>query len=194
VADATRFTTADLELPPDIDGWRYEIIDGEMHASKTPDWGHQYAADRAVGALFAWSQRSAPGLTLTTPGIVFSDDNNVIPDAIWNSEARLFASSAGDKRLDVAPELVIEVLSAGPANERRDRELKLDLYDRRGVDEYWLIDWRGQIVDIYRRDGAGHLSLATRLSSGHMITSPLLPGFELPVDALWLPGNIAQLL
>jgi Uma2 family endonuclease len=35
-----------------------------------------------------------------------------------------------------APELVVEVLSAGASNARRDRGLRLTLYSRRGVRVY----------------------------------------------------------
>ena len=43
-------------------------------------------------------------------------------------------------------ELVVEVLSPDGANERRDREVKLKLYSRRGVLEYWIVDWRTQQI------------------------------------------------
>jgi len=38
--------------------------------------------------------------------------------------------------LHMAPELVVEVLSPDSTHERRDREVKLKLYARRGVNEY----------------------------------------------------------
>jgi hypothetical protein len=40
VSISPRFKSADLELLPDIDGVRYEIIDGELYVSKQPDWHH----------------------------------------------------------------------------------------------------------------------------------------------------------
>jgi len=107
-----------------------------------------------------------------------------MPDVVWVSRERLalIADSAGHLR--GAPELVIEVLSAGRANERRDRDTKLDLYGRYGVDEYWLLDWRARTVTIFRRSGAA-LGLVARLMSGDTLTTPLLPGFSLPVARLF---------
>lgn len=61
------------------------------------------------------------------------------------------------------PETVVELLSPGSVNERRDREAALKLYSRRGVDAYWIADWWTRRLAVYRRDGDVPLS------------SPLLP-------------------
>ena len=39
-----RYTSADLERLPDVEGTRYEIIDGELHVSRQPHWEHETAA------------------------------------------------------------------------------------------------------------------------------------------------------
>ena len=68
----------------------------------------------------------------------------------------------------------------------RDRELKLKLYSRIGVDEYWIADWRARTVEVYRRT-EGELRHVTTLSGDEVLTSPLLPGFALPLGDLWVP-------
>ena len=83
-----------------------------------------------------------------------------------------------------APELVVEVLSPGPKNERRDRELKLKLYSRQGVREYWIVDWRTRTVQVFRREQAA-LRLVATLESDDALTTPLLAGFRQPVAELW---------
>ena len=82
------------------------------------------------------------------------------------------------------PELVIEVLSPGGTNERRDREAKLKLYSRRGVLEYWIVDWRTRQVEVYRREDLA-LHLVATLHSTDMLTAPLLPGFSCEVATLF---------
>ena len=86
--------------------------------------------------------------------------------------------------LHIAPELVIEVTSPGRPNERRDREVKRGLYERRGVQEYWIVDPRAQTVDVYRPT-AGVLAQATRLTRQDTLTSPLLPGFTCVIGTLF---------
>lgn len=64
----------------------------------------------------------------------------------------------------------------GNDNKRRDRELKLKLCSERGVQEYWIIDWHKQQVEVYRRE-QGLLRLTNTLFPQDQVTSPLLPGF-----------------
>ena len=38
-----RYTSADLDILPEIEGIRYEIIDGDLFVSKMPTWEHEHA-------------------------------------------------------------------------------------------------------------------------------------------------------
>jgi Uma2 family endonuclease len=91
-------------------------------------------------------------------GIVFTNHDGVIPDVLWISNERLAVLLDDAGHLSGAPELVVEVLSPGAANERRDREVKRNLYSAFGVEEYWLLDWRIQTRTIYRREQLGTLT------------------------------------
>lgn len=100
----------------------------------------------------------------------------MIPDLIWVSKERLAVIEDEQGHLTAAPELVIEVLSPGKENERRDRRLKLKLYSVQGVQEYWLVDRFGKQVEVYRRQ-QGKLILAGTFFTPDELTSPLLPKF-----------------
>ena len=82
--------------------------------------------------------------------------------------------------LTIAPELIVEVLSPGKQNEQRDRETKAKLYSERGVQEYWILDWRAQRLEVSRRQN-GLLHLICTLFSEDTLTSDLPPGFGCPV-------------
>lgn len=174
-----RWTSADLELLPD-DGKRYEIIGGELYVSTQPHWHHQTTCGRFFTLLDSWSLATGLGEASLAPGVIFADNDDVAPDVVWVSMDRLAASLDEGGHLHAPPQLAVEVLSPGSINERRDREAKLKLYSRRGVAEYWIVDWRERTVEIYRRDGAV-LALAARLAGDDQITSPLLPGFVAPL-------------
>lgn len=178
-----RWTSADLELLPD-NGKRYEIIDGELLMSKQPHLKHQDACGEIYGELRDWNKKSNLGKVYFAPGLILAEDDDVAPDVVWISHERLAVASAAEGKLHVAPDLVIEVLSAGSANERRDRKLKLDLYSRHGVSEYWIVNWRTRQIELYRRDQA-QLKLAATLFESDRLESPLLPGFSCSVAALF---------
>ncbi len=173
---STRWQSADLELLPD-NGNRYEIIDGELLVTRAPHWDHQNAILNLSVALVTWSRSSGLGRVSVAPGVIFTDDDNVIPDLVWISNGRLARVLDESGHLLAAPELVVEVLSAGTDNERRDREVKRKLYAIRGVQEYWIIDWRRQQIEIFRRDSNG-LPLVATLFCSDVLSSPLLPNFQ----------------
>jgi len=181
--DTLRWTIHDLELLPD-DGKRYEIIDGELYVAKQPDWQHQLVCFQLASLLQAWSEQSQIGLANLAPGIIFTDDNNVVPDVVWISRERLRTALQADGKLHAAPELVVEVLSPGPENERRDREVKLKLYSRRNAKEYWVVNWQERSVEVYRRENAV-LTLSKTLDENDILESPLLPGFRCQVSLLF---------
>ncbi|MEC4812424.1 MAG: Uma2 family endonuclease [Scytonema sp. PMC 1069.18] len=184
IDERVRWTTKDLELLPD-NGNRYEIIDGELFVTRAPHWKHQKTSNNVGAELRAWSLSTGLGEAVPTPGIIFSDADNVIPDVVWVSKERLCILLDDAGHLTGAPELIVEVLSPGANNEQRDRQTKLKLYASRGVQEYWILDWRLQQVEVYRREKAV-LRLVTTLFATDELTSPLLPNFTCPVARFFL--------
>jgi Uma2 family endonuclease len=178
-----RWTSADLAVLPD-NGKRYEIIDGALYMSRQPHWHHQRTCGKVFAALEAWSMQTGTGEANLAPGVVFTEDDDVTPDVVWISQAHRATALGADGHLHAAPELVVKVLSPGVTNERRDRDAKLKLYSRRGVLEYWIVDWRTQQVEVYRREELA-LRLIATLYPADTLTSPLLPGFACQVAMLF---------
>ena len=177
------WTSRDLEMMPD-DGKLYEIVDGELYVSKQPHYHHQHLCLRLGGLLDAWCLQTGGGEVNAAPGLIFGENDDVAPDLVWNSRERLATALKDDGKLHVAPELVVEVLSPGMTNEHRDREIKLKLYSRHGVSEYWIVSWRERRIEVYRRMETV-LTLVSTLYENDMLQSPLLPGFACPVSKLF---------
>lgn len=70
----------------------------------------------------------------------------VIPDASINCRVK---SRRGNAFVD-APRFVLEVLS--PSTEQYDRTEKKELYRQQEIEEYWIVDWRNKVVEIYELD------------------------------------------
>lgn len=181
VANSLRWTTRDLDAMPDDGGWkRYEIVDGELYVTRAPHIRHQGAGGNIHFELEIWSRETQLGQPFQAPGVIFSPTDAVIPDVVWISRERLAHGIDEAGHLTVAPELMVEILSPGELNEQRDREIKLKLYSRHGVQEYWIVNWQLKTLEVYRRREA-QLQLVATLFADDTLTSPLLPEFSIPV-------------
>jgi Uma2 family endonuclease len=184
-----RWTSQDLEQLTD-EGKRYEIVDGELYVSRQPHLYHQIVCGKVFALLEQWSIATQNGTAIFTPGLIFASDDDVVPDVVWISHERLATALQPDGKLHSAPELVIEVLSPGPMNASRDRETKLKLYSRRGVLEYWVVNWQERYLEIYRRE-EDVLKLHSTLYEANTLQSPHLPGFRCQVHQFFahIPTN-----
>ncbi|MBD2487402.1 Uma2 family endonuclease [Aulosira sp. FACHB-615] len=174
--EGVRWTIHDIEVLPENEWTRYEIINGELFVTRTPHYRHQQICGKTFRQLDIWSESSGLGVTIISPGLIFSEADSVIPDVVWVSQERLAQIEDEAGHLTAAPELVIEVLSPGTQNERRDKEAKLKLYSIHGVREYWILNRFTKQVEVYRREKAQLILVATLIGDDE-ITSPLLPGF-----------------
>ena len=174
----TRLTYDDYVKLPD-DGKRYEIIDGELYVNPAPVLRHQWIVLNIASALHGYFRTSGGGKAFVAPtDVVFSDDNIVQPDVIAIKTER--AGLLGEKNVQGAPNLAVEVLSDG--TRRIDEGRKRELYARFGVDEYWIVDPELELVKIYRRTATAFERVAeVGTDDGGAITTPLLPGFSLDV-------------
>jgi Uma2 family endonuclease len=179
--DKVIWTIADLEIFPDSEEKYYEIIDGDLYVTRSPHLRHQQIIGKIAFQLENWSQKTGLGETIIAPGVIFSQTDSVIPDLVWISKTRLAQLEDSAGHLTGAPELVVEVISPGTNQEKRDREIKLKLYSVQGVREYWIVDRFLKQVEVYRRQQA-KLVLSATLFDNNVLNSPLLPDFE---------GNIA---
>ena len=180
-----RWTVRDLDVLPQNEWTTYEIIDGELFVSRSPHINHQEVGGNLYALLRGWSLQTGLGKAIFGPGIVLSDADNVIPDVVWVSQGRLPLITDESGHLTKMPELVIEVLSAGAENIRRDREAKLKFYSVQGVQEYWIADRFTRQIEVFRRE-EGRLSLAMTLMNNDTLTSPLLPGFTCSLEQVFI--------
>jgi len=183
-----RFTTTDLDRLDLPEGWRAEIIDGALYVSKAPGWDHQDVVRRLMLKLSAWAE-THPGRVNWGIGVLYADDDNVIPDLVWISAERLAQGlDAAGHLNELGPELVVEVVSPGAENARRDREAKLALYSRRDALEYWIIDPQTRVVQVHARpqgDRSRPLEHRAEFQDDDVLTSDLLAGFAVRVGTLW---------
>jgi Uma2 family endonuclease len=126
-----RLTVDDLDSLPD-DGNRYEVIEGELFVTRAPGLIHQAITSNLDFVFRLYLKQNPLGEIFPTPGVIFSDFDAVIPDLVFISYERL-DEIAVNERLSGAPEIIIEILSPGSENQKRDRQIKCQLYRKYGV-------------------------------------------------------------
>jgi Uma2 family endonuclease len=61
--------------------------------------------------------------------------------------------------------------------------IKRRLYERFGVDEYWIVDPELDAIDVYRLvEGRSQRTAQLRFETNDVLTTPLLPGLTLPLS------------
>ncbi len=177
--------TADefLALEPLRSARRRQLVEGEVVVHE-PTWMHNDSQVTILVALGIWI-RAAPGRgAANLPIDVKLDERNVYaPDVVWYREGR--APTRADPPPYAPPDIVAEVRS--PSTWRFDIGAKKRNYERHGVAELWLVDTAADVVLVFRRSApkAATFDVSEELDAQATLTSPLLPGFALPVAEIF---------
>lgn len=168
-------TIADWEAMPHGDGNIYEIIEGELFVSCSPGLTHQVVLINLCGLIWSFLKTNPMGTVAPGPGVILSNYSGVIPDLVFFSHDVRDTLVKND-RVHGPPSLVVEILSPGSSNIRRDRVAKLQLYSKHGVPEYWIVDLKNKAIERYVNQGSS-LILQEKLGEAETLTTPALPGF-----------------
>ena len=178
-----KLTYEDYLLFPE-DGKRHEIIDGEHYVTPTPVRKHQAIVANLLGLIWPYLQQHPIGRVFPAPfDVIFSENDVVEPDLLYISKERSQQIETSPW-VKGAPDLVVEIGS--PSTRRRDETIKRRLYERFGVQEYWIVDPDIDSIKVFRRandryERVGELLLET----DDVLTTPLLPDLELRLATIF---------
>ncbi len=161
-----------------------ELVYGVAREPPAPSYGHQWIVTRLTVLLSAHVNERGLGQVCVSPVDVVLDEPGALvvqPDIIFVATHRL---GIVRDRVWGAPDLVVEVTSAGTA--RRDRATKLPWYLRYGVRECWLVDARGAYVEVIVAgdSNSGTRERRTTFTAGRHIESSVLPEWDLSPAAI----------
>ena len=178
-----KLTYDDFLLFPD-DGKRHELIDGEHYVTPSPNRKHQAIVWNLAGLIAPYLDSHPIGRAFVAPfDVIFSEFDVVEPDLLFISKARL-DDILTTTHVRGAPDLVVEIGS--PSTRKRDETIKRKLYERRGVEEYWVIDPDLDTIAVYRRIGEGYQRTGEfSLERNETLTTTLLPGLALALDRIF---------
>ncbi len=139
-----RWTYKDYAAIPE-DGHRYEVVNGVLYMSPSPNVWHQNIVLEIATHLHNAVFTRRLGRVFVAPlDVELSYGNVVQPDVfvLLNKHLDRITTS----RIIGAPDLVVEV--ASPSTARHDLRAKLDTYTSAGVPEYWVVNPEAQTVEL----------------------------------------------
>lgn len=168
------------------DGRHYQVVEGELIMTPSPNTFHQGALFELAGRFREYLRERPVGRAFFAPfDVVLRAEAPAIvlqPDLLFVAAER--AAIITEPNVQGAPDLVVEILS--PSTARLDTIRKLGIYAAHGVQEYWIISYLFDRIEVLRLDPAiGRYGRPELFMAGDDLTSPLLPGFTLPVAALF---------
>jgi len=181
-ASPGKLTYQDYAQFPD-DGRRHELIDGEHYVTPSPILRHQEISGRLEFALRSYVRERGTGHVFHAPlDVILSDYDVVEPDILYVSEER---AAILQDWVRGSPDLVVEILS--PGTRKTDETVKRHLYDRAGVNEYWIVDPELELVKVHRRREDGTFPRVAEFAreTRDVLATPLLPGFSLSLEELF---------
>jgi Uma2 family endonuclease len=183
-------TWEEFETAHSEEGYRYEMIEGKVFVSPSPNMPHEDLKEWLASALRAYATERPDILCRISGGsrvfLQAPSDGITAPEPDIACYAEYPADRPYKERnwRAVSPLFVVEILSAD--NQDKDLERNCRLYlEVPSIREYWILDPledadRPSLI-VYRRRGR-RWSARRMVPPGGTYETPMLPGFSLIVD------------
>ena len=178
-AEEILMTGEELLRRPDLEPC--ELVEGRIVPMSPTGPIHGGLEVRLAARLLTWAESTGRGRVLGGEVGIYIRRN---PDTVRAADVLFISNGRYERRtsagyLEVAPELVVEILS--PDDRWSDVMAKLADYFQAGVDRAWVVDGKLGRVFAYRS-----LAEVKPLGEGDVLTDEeLLPGFSLPLVDLF---------
>jgi Uma2 family endonuclease len=167
------------ELPEDVEG---ELVDGVLVEEEMPSAIHE--------TVVTWLLVLLSGYFGPRGGFAFASGLKLAVSARRGRLADITCYAPGRRpqargAVRVPPDVLVEVVSPAPSDERRDRIDKPDEYAAFGVRFYWLVDPELRSFDVWELGADGRYARACSATSGKVERVPGCEGLVVDLDALW---------
>jgi Uma2 family endonuclease len=166
-------------LPEDEDG---ELVDGRLEEEEMPDPVHELTVSWLIALLRAWLGGRGGFVFGSGVKLKVGERSGRKPDV-----AVVLPGAAAPPRrgmLTSPPDVAVEIVSASPADERRDRVEKMTDYATAGVRWYWIVDPGLGSFEIFELS-EGRYTRVHAATEGAVVGIPGCDGLVLDLDALW---------
>jgi Uma2 family endonuclease len=166
-------------LPEDAPG---EFVDGHLSEEEVPDSVHELAVSWLITLFRAWLGAGSGFVFASDVKFVVSATRGRKPDVSVYFPQRPAPPRRGP--IHDPPDLIVEVVSPSPPDERRDRVIKMEEYAAFGVSFYWLVDPALGSLEIFELQG-GRCVRVLAAVEGTIDNVPGCEGLVIRSDDLW---------
>ncbi|MEO6038773.1 MAG: Uma2 family endonuclease [Saprospiraceae bacterium] len=160
------------------DNGNYELHQGKIIYLPSPTPHHQDVAMSLSSRMHVYASANKLGKVFTAPlDTVFDPFTILQPDILYVSKDRFHI--IGDKKIEGAPDLVVEVLSI--SNNPKEMSYKKHIYESFMVREYWLINIKKSTITVYANTD-GELLPVGVFENSNEVESQVMPGFKISVQ------------
>lgn len=159
-----------------------QIIQNQLFIMPSPNFNHQAISMELSAAMHIFCKTQKTGKIVTAPiDVQFDEDNLLQPDIIFIAVSRYHIIE--NKKVQEAPNLVVEIWS--PSNAKKEREMKHKIYQNQGVTEYWQIFPKKREVKVEVLNEEGKYKLFSEAKKTGTVQSKVLNGFEIEIETLF---------
>jgi len=154
--------------------------DGELIVMPPTGWGTGKRNTKLTQRLANWADSDGTGVVFdSSTGFSLPNGAERSPDAAWVRQERFNALNPDpDKFLPLAPDFVVELMSASDSLEKA--QAKMQEYRKNGVRLGWLINPKDRQVEIYRQGRDVEVIQSPTTLSGEDV----LPGLVLDLKGI----------
>ena len=172
----TTLTTADELLRMPRDGWRYQLVEGELQKMSPSGAEHVAVAAQIIGSLTAFNRTHRLGRVYASEG-GFRIDRN--PDTVLAPDAAFVRAPRGVKTtgfFEGAPDVAFEVVS--PNDRYTEVEEKTMRWLRAGVRAVVIVDPKTETVRVHRSSGVTNVT-------DLLAVDDVIPGWQMPLSEIF---------
>jgi Uma2 family endonuclease len=173
-----------------LDDRRMELIDGFIHFMSAPVRIHAHVSMELSTIIRTFiKKRKGKCRIYYAPFDVRLPSNNETEDSkIYNVVQPDICvicdlSKLDDKGCIGAPDLIVEVLS--PSTLKNDWNYKFNLYEAAGVREYWIIDPKTKVVNVFLLQPDGKYDFGTVYECNQKAPVHIFEGLEIDLSELF---------
>jgi Uma2 family endonuclease len=174
--------TAEQLLRMPDDGFRYELIAGELKKMSPSGWRHSSIAGQLHTRLGQHVEQHDLGRVFgAEPGFILARDPDTVraPDIAFVRREHLPAAPPEDAFWPGAPDLAVEVVS--PGDTLREVDEKVEAWLAAGAAMVWVVNPKWRSVTVYR--SATDIKVLTE--KDQLDGQDVVPGFRCPVSEIF---------